>query len=153
MYESRAVSSGIEDSTAASSKSKYTAFSLLELIFAIVILGIVASFAIPKYIDTKDSALVSTIKRDLNTAVSSIQSYYLLNQKIEKISDVLTINETNWTLTDTKLSDKNLCLFLEIKTSDSDNKSIEVVVDTQKDTTICKKIREAKIVTASYELY
>ncbi len=130
-----------------------SAFSLLELIFAIVILGIVASFAIPKYIDTKDSALVSTIKRDLNTAVSSIQSYYLLNQKIEKISDVLTINETNWTLTDTKLSDKNLCLFLEIKTSDSDNKSIEVVVDTQKDTTICKKIREAKIVTASYELY
>ena len=130
-----------------------SSFSLLELIFAIVILGIVASFAIPKYIDTKDSALVSTIKRDLNTAVSSIQSYYLLNQKIEKISDVLTINETNWTLTDTKLSDKNLCLFLEIKTSDSDNKSIEVVVDTQKDTTICKKIREAKIVTASYELY
>ena len=130
-----------------------SAFSLLELIFAIVILGIVASFAIPKYIDTKDSALVSTIKRDLNTAVSSIQSYYLLNQKIEKISDVLTINETNWTLSDTKLSDKNLCLFLEIKTSDTDNKSIEIVVDTQKETTICKKIRDAKIVTASYELY
>ena len=130
-----------------------SAFSLLELIFAIVILGIVASFAIPKYIDTKDSALVSTIKRDLNTAVSSLQSYYLLNQKIEKISDVLTINDTNWTLTDTKLSDKNLCLFLEIKTSDADNKSIEVVVDTQKETTICKKIRDAKIVTASYELY
>lgn len=130
-----------------------SAFSLLELIFAIVILGIVASFAIPKYIDTKDSALVSTIKRDLNTAVSSLQSYYLLNQKIEKISDVLTINETNWTLTDTKLSDKNLCLFLEIKTLDTDNKSIEIVVDTQKETTICKKIRDAKIVTASYELY
>ena len=130
-----------------------SAFSLLELIFAIVILGIVASFAIPKYIDTKDSALVSTIKRDLNTAVSSLQSYYLLNQKIEKISDVLTINETNWILSDTKLSDKNLCLFLEIKTSDTDNKSIEIVVDTQKETTICKKIRDAKIVTASYELY
>jgi general secretion pathway protein G len=130
-----------------------SAFSLLELIFAIVILGIVASFAIPKYIDTKDSALVSTIKRDLNTAVSSLQSYYLLNQKIEKISDVLTINETNWTLSDTKLSDKNSCLFLEIKTLDTDNKSIEIVVDMQKETTICKKIRDAKIVTASYELY
>ena len=130
-----------------------SAFSLLELIFAIVILGIVASFAIPKYIDTKDSALVSTIKRDLNTAVSSLQRYYLLNQKIERISDVLSINDTNWTLTDTKLSDKNLCLFLEIKTSDTDNKSIEVVVDTQKETTICKKIRDAKIVTTSYELY
>ena len=31
-----------------------SAFSLLELIFAIVILGIVASFAIPKYIDIPD---------------------------------------------------------------------------------------------------
>ena len=87
-----------------------SAFSLLELIFAIVILGIVASFAIPKYIDTKDSALVSTIKRDLNTAVSSLQSYYLLNQKIEKISDVLTINDTNWTVSDTIISDKNSCV-------------------------------------------
>ncbi|MBY0540427.1 type II secretion system protein [Arcobacter caeni] len=130
-----------------------SAFSLLELIFAIVILGIVASFAIPKYIDTKDSALVSTIKRDLNTAVSSLQSYYLLNQKIEKISDVLTINDTNWTVSDTKISDKNSCVYLEVKTSQSENKSIEVVVDSQKDTTICKKIKEAKIVTASYELY
>ena len=85
------------------------AFSLLELIFAIVILGIVASFAVPKYLDTKDSALVSTIKRDVSTAVSSIQSYYLLNQKIEKIDDAINLNETNWTKTDTKITDKNSC--------------------------------------------
>ena len=44
-----------------------SAFSLLELIFAIVILGIIASFAVPKLMDTKDSALISTIKRDINT--------------------------------------------------------------------------------------
>ena len=120
-----------------------SAFSLLELIFAIVILGIIASFAIPKYIDTKDSALVLTIKRDVNTAVNSIQSYYLLNQKIEKISDAMTINNTNWTDTDTKLTDKNSCLSLEIKTSTGGAKSIEVSVDTTKTTTICKKIQEA----------
>jgi general secretion pathway protein G len=130
-----------------------SAFSLLELIFAIVILGIVASFAIPKYIDTKDSALVSTIKRDVNTAVNSIQSYYLLNQKIEKISDAMTINNTNWTVTDTKLTDKNSCLSLEIKTSTGGAKSIEVSVDTTKTTTICKKIQDAGLITTSYELY
>jgi general secretion pathway protein G len=130
-----------------------SAFSLLELIFAIVILGIVASFAIPKYIDTKDSALVSTIKRDLNTAVTSIQSYYLLNQKIEKISDALSVNDTNWTQTDTKLVDKNACLSLEIVTSSSGDKEIKLTVDSTKDTTICKKIRDASIVTSSYELY
>lgn len=64
-----------------------SAFSLLELIFAIVILGIIVAFAVPRFMDTKDSALVSTIKRDINTAINSIQSYYLLNQKIDKISD------------------------------------------------------------------
>ena len=130
-----------------------SAFSLLELIFAIVILGIIASFAIPKYIDTKDSALVSTIKRDVNTAVNSIQSYYLLNQKIEKISDAMTINNTNWTVTDTKLTDKNSCLSLEIKTSTGEAKSIEVSVDTTKTTTICKKIQDVGLITTSYELY
>ena len=130
-----------------------SAFSLLELIFAIVILGIVASFAIPKYIDTKDTALVSTIKRDINTAISSIQSYYLLNQKIDKISDTLTINDTNWTVTDTKLTDKNSCLSLEIKTSSGGTKSIEVTVDDTKKTTICKKIQDAGLITTSYELY
>ena len=130
-----------------------SAFSLLELIFAIVILGIVASFAIPKYIDTKDTALVSTIKRDINTAISSIQSYYLLNQKIDKISDTLTINDTNWTVTDTKLTDKNSCLSLEIKTSTGGTKSIEVTVDDTKTTTICKKIQDAGLITTSYELY
>ena len=130
-----------------------SAFSLLELIFAIVILGIIASFAIPKYIDTKDSALVLTIKRDVNTAVNSIQSYYLLNQKIEKISDAMTINNTNWTVTDTKLTDKNSCLSLEIKTSTGEAKSIEVSVDTTKTTTICKKIQDVGLITTSYELY
>ena len=127
-------------------------FSLLELIFAIVVLAIIASFAVPKYIDTKDSALVSTIKRDLNTAVSSIQSYYLLNKKIDKISDAITINDSNWTVTDTKITDKNSCLSFEVKTT-SGTKSLELTVDSTKTTTICKKIQDAGIVTASYELY
>lgn len=129
------------------------AFSLLELIFAIVILGIVASFAVPKYLDTKDSALVSTIKRDVSTAVSSIQSYYLLNQKIEKIDDAINLNETNWTKTDTKITDKNSCLSLEIKTSDEDVKSLELTLDDTQTSDICVKIRDAQLVTTSYPLY
>ena len=129
------------------------AFSLIEIIFVIVILGIIVSFAAPKLMDTKDSALVSTLKRDVNTAINSIQSYYLLNQKIDKISDTLTINDTNWTVTDTKLTDKNSCLSLEIKTSSGGTKSIEVTVDDTKTTTICKKIQDAGLITTSYELY
>lgn len=127
-------------------------FSLLELIFAIVILGIIASFAVPKYLDTKDSALVSTIKRDINTAINSIQSYYLLNQKIDKLTDTMNLNSSNWTIEDLKMSDKNSCLSLEVKTTNG-IKSIELIVDITKETTICKKITDSGLVTKSYELY
>ena len=130
-----------------------SAFSLLELIFAIVILGIIASFAVPKYLSTKDSALISTLKRDVNTAVSSIQGYYLLNQKIEKINDAITVNDTNWTLTDTKISDKNECLSLEITTADSGVKSLDLTVDDTNNSSICVKLRDSGLVTTSYELY
>lgn len=95
-------------------------FSLLELIFAIVIIGIIASFAIPKYMDSRNSALASTIKRDIVTATTSIQSYYLVNRKLDKISDAITLNTINWTLTDKKISfldSGTNCIDLEVKDS------------------------------------
>lgn len=128
------------------------AFSLLEIIFVIVIFGIVASFAVPKFMDTKDSAQVTTIKRDINTAINSIQSYYLLNQKIDKISDTMTISSDNWLIEDLKISDKNSCLSLEIKTVTSGLKTIELVVDTKKETSICKKIIDSGVVSKTYQL-
>lgn len=129
------------------------AFSLLELIFAIVVLGIIVSVAVPRFMDTKDSALVSTIKRDVNTAINSIQSYYLLNQKIEKLTDAMDISESNWFVEDLKLTDKNACLTLEVKNSSTETKTIDLVVDSSKDTTICKKLRDAGLVSKSVELY
>ena len=129
-----------------------SAFSLLEIIFVIVIFGIVASFAVPKFMDTKDNVQVTTIKRDINTAINSIQSYYLLNQKIEKISDTMTISSDNWLIEDLKISDKNTCLSLEVKTATSGLKTIELVVDTKKETNICKKIIDSGVVSKTYQL-
>ena len=129
-----------------------SAFSLLEIIFVIVIFGIVASFAVPKFMDTKDSAQVTTIKRDVNTAINSIQSYYLLNQKIEKISDTMTISSDNWLIEDLKISDKNSCLSLEVKTATSGLITIELVVDTKNETNICKKIIDSGVVSKTYQL-
>lgn len=129
------------------------AFSLLELIFAIVVLGIIVSVAVPKFLDTRDSALVSTIKRDVNTAINSIQSYYLLNQKIEKLTDAMEISDSNWKVEDLKLTDKNSCLTIEVKTSSNETKNIELVVDSTKETTICKKLRDAGLVSKNVELY
>lgn len=114
-------------------------FSLLELIFAVVIIGIIASFAIPKYMDSRDSALASTIKRDLVSATTSIQSYYLVNRKLEKISDAITLNTVNWNIEDKKISfldNGTSCLDLEVKDS---TVSIKITKDAGN---VCKSLDE-----------
>ncbi|AXH12771.1 type II secretion system protein [Halarcobacter bivalviorum] len=125
------------------------AFSLLELIFAIVVIGIIASFAIPKYIDTRDSALASTIKRDLITVITSVQSYYLINNKIEKISDAVSLNESNWKIDDKKLvfnDKKEECLSLELKES-----SIIITIDPSKGR-VCKILDEMGVKNETFDL-
>lgn len=127
------------------------AFSLLELIFVIVILGIIASFAVPKFLDTKDRATASAIKRDVDTAINSIQAYYMLNQTINAISDAVTVNTTNWTLDpNTKLSDKSGCLTLEIVTS-SNVKTLQLNLTTST-SSVCTKLRNTGLETKTYEL-
>ena len=128
-----------------------SAFSLLELIFVIVILGIIASFAVPKFLDTKESATASAIKRDVDTAINSIQSYYLLNQTISVISDAININTTNWILDpNTKISDKSGCLTLEITTV-SNVKTLQLNLTTST-SSICTKLRNTGLETKTYEL-
>ena len=128
------------------------AFSIIEIRFVIVSVGIMVSFAAPKLMDKKDSTLVSTLKRDVNTAVNSIQSYYLLNQKIDDIKDAINISDTNWDIEKLKMSDKNSCIKLEVK-KNQNIVSIDVQVDSAKDSTICKKIRDSGMVSKVYEVY
>jgi len=131
------------------------AFTLLELIFAILIIGIIASYAIPKYVDTRDTALASTIKRDIVTATTSIQSYSLINKGISKISDALTLSSTNWTVDEKKaiFKDSNKdCITLEIKNED-DSDILELKVD-DNDGSVCKKlVNNEGIVPTSFILY
>jgi len=127
------------------------AFSLLELIFVIVILGIIASFAVPKFLDTKDRVTASAIKRDVDTAINSIQAYYMLNQTINAISDAVSVNTTNWILNpNTKLSDKSGCLTLEIVTS-SNVKTLQLNLTTST-SSVCTKLRNTGLETKTYEL-
>ena len=68
------------------------AFTLLEMIFAIVVIAVLASYAIPKFFNTTNDATVSTLQRYLTTVITSFQRYYLLNLQIAKISDALTLH-------------------------------------------------------------
>ncbi len=125
------------------------AFSLLELIFAIVIIGIIVSFAVPKYINTKNYALASTIKRDLISTINAIQTHFLINKKVENISDVVSLNKSNWSVSSKEISFKDsdeTCLKLSV---DKTKIKIELFKDKG---SVCKILDEMEVKTQDISL-
>ena len=51
------------------------AFTMIELIFVIVILGILAAVAIPKFAATRDDAQVSKVAQNIGTSIEEIAAY------------------------------------------------------------------------------
>jgi general secretion pathway protein G len=125
-------------------------FSIIELIFVIAVLGIIAAVAVPKLLDTRSSAIVSTIKQDISTITTSIQSYYMINDKIDKISDSVNINESTWNVSDLKvefISDEKECVTIEVVTNQL-NLTIK-----EESSSVCEKLYESGVRDESYELY
>lgn len=88
-------------------------FTMIELIFVIVILGILAAVAIPKLAATRDDAEISKTASNIQTLISDLGSYYTsqgefasdpkkmsnvknpVNAKNDKCLEVGTGNNTN----------------------------------------------------------
>ena len=70
-------------------------FTMIELIFVIVILGVLASVAIPRLAATRDDAEVAKAATNLATAVSDITAYYTAKGSFTSGS-----NGTGTTITD-----------------------------------------------------
>lgn len=130
-------------------KNLKKAFSLIELIFVIAILGIIAAVAVPKLMDARSSAIVTTIKQDVSTITTAVQSYYLLNDKIDKISDSVNINAKTWNIEDQKVEykiDETICISINIASS----KLNVDIIETSND--LCQKIYDTGIRDISYDL-
>ncbi len=128
------------------------AFSLLELVFVLVILAIIGSYAVPKYMNTRDVAIVTTVKRDITTIINALQTQYLASGNIKDISKFVTINNKNWNVSKTKMwysVDKKECITITLNES---NTKIEVKINKDIDS-ICKKLREAGVKDSSFDLY
>ena len=54
-------------------------FTLIELLIVVVIIGILAAIAIPKFANTKEKAYVAAMKSDLRNLVTSQESYHADN--------------------------------------------------------------------------
>src|SRR3712207_6804699 len=51
-------------------------FSLIELLIVLVIIGILAAIAIPKFANTKEKAYVASMKSDLRNLVTAQEAYF-----------------------------------------------------------------------------
>ena len=51
-------------------------FTLIELLIVVVIIGILAAIAIPKFANTKEKAYVAAMKSDLRNMVTAEESYF-----------------------------------------------------------------------------
>ncbi len=124
-------------------------FSLIELIFMIVIIGIIASIAVPKLMDTRNSAIVSTLKQDIGTVTTSVQSYYMQHGKIDKISDAVNLNSSTWIILDKEIKymgDSDVCVSIKL-----DNNSLIVTIN-ENASAICKELKDSGMSTINHSL-
>lgn len=54
-------------------------FTLIELLIVVVIIGILAAIAIPKFANTKEKAVLASMKTDLRNLVTSQEGFYFDN--------------------------------------------------------------------------
>ena len=54
-------------------------FTLIELLIVVVIIGILAAIAIPKFANTKEKAYIASMKSDLRNLVTAEESYFADN--------------------------------------------------------------------------
>ena len=66
-------------------------FTLIELLIVVVIIGILAAIAIPKFEFTKGKANVSAIKSDLRNLMSAQEAYYYDYQTYASAIDQLNV--------------------------------------------------------------
>jgi type II secretion system protein G len=75
-------------------------FTLIELLIVVVIIGILAAIAIPKFATTKEKAYMATMKTDLRNLVTAQEAYFSDNQSFTSDQTALNYSpSTNVTVT------------------------------------------------------
>src|SRR5207253_10825814 len=59
-------------------------FTLIELLIVVVIIGILAAIAIPKFANTKEKAYLASMKSDLRNLVTAEEAYFADSRSEER---------------------------------------------------------------------
>ena len=71
-------------------------FTLIELLIVVVIIGILAAIAIPKFAATKDKAKLASVKSDVRNGMTAEEAYFSDFAKYGTLADLQTAS--NFTL-------------------------------------------------------
>ena len=145
-------------------------FTMIELIFVIVILGILASVAIPRLAATREDAEISTTIANLRTLVSEASSYYVAHGTFGSDTDGATWNDvTNVPLVNTSdvsastttattaaylAAGKKSCIGVQLVNKDGDTPAhIKFTKNTTNNTTntVCKQVLDSEPVDAYFK--
>ena len=93
---------------------KRSGFTLVELIFVIVIIGVLAAVAVPKFKDLKQNAEAASVIKVANDAFNSIPSAFVNKVDLEdntsavELTDLISLNGKHWKIssTDANYSEK-----------------------------------------------
>ena len=79
-------------------------FTLIELLIVVVIIGILAAIAIPKFANTKEKAYVASMKSDLRNLVTAQEAYFSDNTTYASSTGALTAYNSSTGVTVTMTS-------------------------------------------------